>query len=99
MGKGVNLGRLGRIIVNVTEASQGVGPINIHGTGTTNSFPTGATKGQRGVLFILNLDEGIQDHWTAIVQINWVGAEIGPLRLFRIPSVDLKVLDLFLLIG
>ena len=99
VGQGINLGRLGCIIINVTETCQGVGPINIHGTGTTNSFPAGSTKCQGRVLFILNLDESIQDHWTAIVQINWVGTEIGPLRLFRIPSVDLEILDFLLLIG
>ena len=94
--QGINLGGLGGVfLVNVGKTSQGVDAVNIHGTGTTDSLTAGTTKSERGVLFVFDFDQGIEDHGSALIQVDGVGGKIGPLVLFRIPTVDFKVFDTF----
>jgi hypothetical protein len=69
--EGVNFGG-GSAGINVRQTGQGVGAVDIHGAGPANAFAAGPAKGERGVLFILDLNEGIQDHGSAVVQIDGV---------------------------
>jgi hypothetical protein len=95
----INLGRLGDILlINIGETGQGIDTVNVHGARTTNPFAARATKGEGGILFILNLNESIQHHGPAVVKINRIRAEVGLLVLLWIPTVDFKVLDTFLLV-
>ena len=83
-------------IVDVAETGQGIGAIDVHGTGSTNAFATTASKGQRGILFIFNLEQGIQYHGTTVIQIDRIRTEIGLLmRTFRIPAIDFEILNTF----
>jgi len=92
--KGVYLGcRLG-VVVDVGKAGEGVASLDVHGAGSTDSLSAAPAKGEARVLLVLDFDEGIQDHRTAIVQIDRVRAEIRLLVvLFWIPPVYLEVLD------
>ena len=60
---------------------------NIHGAGTTDSLATGSSEGQTRVHLILDLDERVQHHGAAVVQVHLVvlHLRLGP-RLLRIPS-------------
>ena len=54
--------RIGLVFFNVTETSQSVGSINVHGTRSTNSFTARSTKGESWVLFVFDFDKGVKDH-------------------------------------
>ena len=100
VGEWVYFGGLGEFLpVNVGQAREGVGPVNVHGATSTNSLPTTASKGQGGVLFIFDLDESIQDHGTAGVQIHWVRTQVRLLgnrtHVFGIPTINFEVFDAF----
>lgn len=96
----INLGCFGSIfLINIGQTSQCIGTVNVHGTGAANSFATGTAKGQGRVLFILDFQQSVQHHGSTFVQINREGAQVGRLIVFRIVTVDLKVLDAFLLSG
>lgn len=47
--------------VHGTDAGESVRPVDVHRTGTTDSLTTGTTEGERGILFVLDLDQDIQD--------------------------------------
>ena len=98
--QGINLGGFGCIfLINIGQTSQSIDPINIHGTRTANAFATRTTKGQGWILLVFNLDESIQYHGTAFIQINRISRKIGALILFRIPTIDLEILDAFWFVG
>lgn len=99
MWEGVNLCRLGSIVINVGQASKRVGSVDVHGTGSADSFTAGSAERESWVLFVLDLDQDVQNHGTTIVKINGVRAQVGSLRLFRVPSVNLEILDALRLAG
>ena len=86
-------GRLG-IVVDVGQTGEGVASLYVHGAGSADSLAATPTKGETRVLLVLDLDEGVENHRTAIVQVDRIGAEVGLLVvLFRVPSIDFEVLD------
>jgi len=92
--EGINLGGRLNIVVDVGEAGQRVGSLDVHGAGSADSLPAGSSKGEGGILLVLDLDEGVEDHGSAVVEIDGIGAQIGLLVvLFGVPPVDLKVFD------
>jgi hypothetical protein len=86
-------------LINVRETGEGIDAVNVHGARSANAFATRAPKGEGGILLILDLEQGIEDHGTAVVQINRIGAQIGLLILFGIPAIDFEILDTLLLVG
>ena len=56
-------------------------------------FTAGAAKGQSGVLLVLDLEEGVEDHRAAVVEVDGVGGQVGLLVLLRVPAVHLEELD------
>jgi hypothetical protein len=91
----VNLGSLVGILVNVLQAGQSIGTVNVHGTGSADSFTAGSTKGKSRILFIFNFDQDIQHHRSAVIEIDGISTQIRPLLLFGIPAIDLEILDPF----
>ena len=63
MGQGVDLGGQG-VPGDGAETGEGVGPVDIHGTGAADALPAGPTEGQRGVDLILDFNEDIKHHRT-----------------------------------
>ena len=62
---------------------------NIHGAGATDSLPAGPPEGQTGVHLVLDLDQRVQHHRPAVVQINLVILHLWfAARLLRVKSVD-----------
>ena len=65
------------------------GLTDIHGAGATDSLPAGPPEGQTGVHLVLDLDQSVQNHRAAVVQINLVILHLGlASRLLRVKSVD-----------
>jgi hypothetical protein len=94
--KRVDLGSLLGVITNVGETGQGVGTVDVHGAGSTDSLAARSAKCQGRILFIFDLDESIQDHGSTFIEVDGVGAQVGLLALFRIPTIDFEVFDIFL---
>jgi len=63
----------GRVAVNLAGAGEGVDPVDVHGAGAADSLTAGAPEGEGGVLLILDLEQGIEDHGSRVVQVNSVG--------------------------
>ena len=59
--KRVNLGDLALVTVDAAETGERVLAVDVHGARTTDAFSAGATEGESGVNFVLDLDEGVQD--------------------------------------
>ena len=98
MREGVDLGGLagrvsGALGLDVAQAGQGVGAVDVHGARAADALPAGAAEGEGGILLVLDLEEGIEDHRTAVVQVDGIGRQVRLLLLVGIPSVDLEVLD------
>jgi len=92
--EGIYLGcRLG-VVVDVCETGEGVASLDVHGAGSADSFSAAPTKGETRVLLFLDVNVGVEDHRTAIVEVDRIRAEVWLLVvLFRVPSIDLEVLD------
>src|SRR3546814_745289 len=65
-----------------------VGAVDIHRAGAADAFAAGAPEGQRRIDLVLDLDEGVEDHRAAAVEIHLeaVDARVG--AVVRIPAVD-----------
>jgi hypothetical protein len=92
--EGIYFGGCLSVVVDIGQTGEGVASLDVHGAGSADSLPATPAKGEARVLLVLDLDEGVQNHRTAIVQVDRIRAEVGLLVvLFRVPSIDLKVLD------
>src|SRR3546814_7134331 len=62
--------------------------VDIHRAGAADAFAAGAPEGQRRIDLVLDLDEGVEDHRAAAVEIHLeaVDARVG--AVVRIPAVD-----------
>lgn len=58
------------VLVDVAETGEGVGAVDVHRTGATNTLTTGASEGESGVLLVLDLDQSIQNHRATLVEID-----------------------------
>ena len=64
--QGVDLGRFRVALLNVREACQRVRAINVHRARATDALAARAAEGEGRVLLVLDLDQSIQDHRTAL---------------------------------
>lgn len=88
--QGVDLDRFGGL-VDVAEARQRVRTVDVHGAAATDTLTARTAEGQGRIGLVLDLDQRIQHHRAALVQVDGVGRGEGLLLLLRIPTVDLKV--------
>ena len=63
-------------LLDPAQARQRVDAIDVHGARSANSLPATSSEGQSGILFVLDFDQGVQDHWSAGVQVNLVRLEV-----------------------
>jgi hypothetical protein len=79
----------------LTQTSQSVDTINIHGTAPTDTFSATPSERKRRIHLILDPDQRIEHHGAGLVQIQcvclhpWLRG-----RLVRVPPVDVEGLDL-----
>ena len=64
-----------------------VAAINIHGAGATDAFPAGAPERQCRINLILDLDQRVENHWTAVIHVDLVGVHARVLAAIRIVAV------------
>ena len=81
MWQGVNLRHISaRLLlslrIDVTKTGEGVLSIDVHCAGPTDAFTTGSTECECRVLLGFDLDERVEDHWAAVVQIHGVSGEV-----------------------
>ncbi len=69
-------------------AGQRVAAIDVHRTGTADALATRATKRQRRVNLVLDLDERVQHHRAAAVEIDLVGIEARVVSAIRVVAID-----------
>lgn len=87
----VDLDIRGRFGGDSAQACQGVLAVDVHGTASTNALSAAPPEGQRRILLVLDLDQGVQDHGAGLVEVDGVGLQPRLLgRGIRVPSVDLE---------
>ena len=79
---------------DVLGAGQRVGAVDVEGAGAADALAAGAPEGQRRVDLVLDLDEGVQDHRPAGLEIDLEAVEPRVLAGVRVVAVDLEGLDL-----
>ena len=60
--EGVDLGSTMRFVCDAAEAGKGIDSIDVHGTGAANTLTTRSAEGEGGVHFVLDTDEGVENH-------------------------------------
>jgi hypothetical protein len=56
VGKGVDLGGLGGVLLDTAETGEGVDTVNVHGARAADALTARTTEGKRGVHLVLDLD-------------------------------------------
>ena len=82
-----------RLSINRLETCKRICSINIHRTTSTDSFSARSSKGQSRILFIFDLDECIENHGSAFLQVDRIVLNSGWLIGFGIPPVYLECLE------
>ena len=80
--------------INGLQAGKRIQPINIHGAGAANPLTAGTPEGERAVHLILDLDQRVQHHRPALVEINFESVIARVFAGIRVPAIDLEILDL-----
>mmetsp|Transcript_36047 Transcript_36047/g.72560 ORF Transcript_36047/g.72560 Transcript_36047/m.72560 type:complete len:255 (-) Transcript_36047:112-876(-) len=91
VGQRLNLDCL-RARLDVEQAGQAVLPIDVHGARAADALAAGAAERQRGVDLVLDLDEGVQDHGAARLEIDGVLLQVWLGHLVRVVAVDPELL-------
>lgn len=71
--RGLAAGVAASLWLDVAEAGEGVGAVDVHGAGTADSLAAGAAEGEGWVLLVFDFDECVEDHWAAFFEIDWIG--------------------------
>ena len=76
--QGVDFGCLARRVagslgLDIAQAGQGVGAVDVHGTRAADSLAAGAAEGEGRILLVLDFEEGVQNHRAAVVQVDGIG--------------------------
>ena len=67
-------------------AGERVGAVDVHGTTAADALAAGAAEGQRGVDLVLDLDQRVQNHRPAGVEVHLVGVDARVARPRPDPS-------------
>lgn len=80
--------------VDLADASQCVGSADVHRAASANSFAAWPAESQCWVHFVLDLDQGVENHGSASVQVDFVRLHLWLLLgSLGVPSVDVEVLE------
>lgn len=61
---------VGDRLVDGFQTGQRVLAVDVHRTAATDTFAARSPEGKRSILFVLNLDEGVEDHGSALLDVN-----------------------------
>ena len=79
---------------DVFGAGQRVCAVDVHGARAANTLAAGTPEGQGRIDIILDLDERIQDHGPAFIDIDLVAVDSRCFVVIGIPAIDLKGLHI-----
>mmetsp|Transcript_117543 Transcript_117543/g.228497 ORF Transcript_117543/g.228497 Transcript_117543/m.228497 type:complete len:322 (-) Transcript_117543:12-977(-) len=77
---------------NVQKTGKAVFAVDVHGARATYSFTARTTESQRGINFVFDFDESIQNHGAALLQINCVLLEKRFAHSIGVIAVNPKLL-------
>ena len=75
-------------VVDRLDAGKCVGAVDIHRAGAAHALTAGAAEGQRRVGLVLDLDQRVENHRSAIVEIDRVGVDYRIAAVIWVPAVD-----------
>mmetsp|Transcript_76177 Transcript_76177/g.172236 ORF Transcript_76177/g.172236 Transcript_76177/m.172236 type:complete len:345 (-) Transcript_76177:2-1036(-) len=87
VGQGLDLNRLVTRL-DVQQAGQAVLAVDVHGAGAADALPAGAAEGQGRIVLVLDLDERVQDHGAAGLQVDGVLLQERLCHGVRVVAVD-----------
>ena len=73
VGQRIYLGGFGGVRVDPAEAGEGVGTVDVHGARAADPLATRPPEGQRRIQLVLDLDQTVQQHRTARIQVHCGG--------------------------
>ena len=74
--------------LDLREARQPVAAVDVHGAGPADPLAARSPERERGVHLVLDLDQGVEDHGPAVLEVDLVVLELRLRRVFRGPAVD-----------
>lgn len=80
MGEGVDLDVLLRVLLDALQACERVDSVDVHRARSTDALSARATEGERRVDLVLDLQDRVEDHRSALGEVNVVRLEVGLLR-------------------
>src|SRR5690606_26641728 len=78
-------------LLDRADAGQRVGAVDVHRARAADALAAGAAEGQGRVDLVLDLDQRVQDHRPALVQVDLVGVQARVLVVVRAPAIDLEL--------
>lgn len=78
-------------ICDVLQAGKGVGTSDVHRAAAANSLTARAAEGKRRIDFILNLNQCVEHHRTALSHVHSKNLLVWLGRLLTVESVNLKL--------
>jgi len=88
VGQGVDLGGLAQVGVDLADAGESVDTADVHGAGAADALPARPTQRQGWVDLVLDLDQCVQHHGAAAVEVDLIGLHprLVPGQL-RVPAI------------
>src|SRR5690606_12385497 len=83
----INLHRTGNL-VRALGACQRIGAVDVHGAGAAYALAAGTAQRQRGIDLVLDPQERVQNHRSALVHVDEVGVDARVLAIVRRPAID-----------
>lgn len=65
------------LLVDTLQAGEGVDTVNVHRATSANTLPARPPERERRVKLVLDLENSVEDHGTALVEVDRVGLEVG----------------------
>ena len=78
-------------VLAILRTRQRVGTINVHSARAADTLATRTAEGQGGIDLVLNFDQGIQDHRSAFIHVQFVGVHAGIFTTVGVIAVDLEL--------
>src|SRR5882672_768032 len=75
------------------QTGQRVVSVDVHRARATYSLTAGAPERKRRIDLVIDLDERIENHWSAMIEIDFEYIDRRVSTLVRIPTIDAEVLD------
>src|SRR5260370_21103486 len=78
-------------VLDRLEASQRIGAVDVHCAGTANPFAARAAERQGRIDLVLDLDQRVENHRTAVVEVDLERVDHRVLPVVGVPAVDLEL--------